>query len=364
MTDKFAEVPVVHLFRHTPGEDDYDEKALETIVANFSGEGTPGQIKERLGEDLNNPVVLGHGEDQDILDKSGIPAAGWLSNVWRKGRDLFGKLVRVPQDAADAIDNKAYRHGSIEFYKNYKGLGPAVRRFALLGGEIPAKKTLGEIAVQTYSEGGLDFDRIHWYSEESSMTEEEIKALQEKAENLEKENKEFKETQAAKDEEVAATLADLETKLEEATKAPEGDEDKFSEMEKKIKALEALTEGQRGIITELHGSKIENEADKFAEEFVRSKNIQLVEGKAKIKEAFIKFQTDKFGEEEDRISVFREILDTLVTKNPTGPGASRMDANAGDASEIADKEYEAWSEKWQEMGEDPVSREDYDKMMK
>lgn len=126
---------------------------------------TPGVIR-KLAENatglrslLTPPAVLGHEEDQEWLDRTDLPAGGWVDpGSVRAVPDpdhpgemiLRGDLVNVPAEVADRLTAGEYRYGSAEIYDDFlddfgKSRGPALRRFALLGGEVPQVKRLGRL---------------------------------------------------------------------------------------------------------------------------------------------------------------------------------------------------------------------------
>jgi hypothetical protein len=105
------------------------------------------------------PAVLGHEEEQEWLDRTDLPAAGWVDpGSVRVVPDpdnpgeliLRGDVVNVPQEVANRLKAGEYGHGSAEIYDDFlddfgKSHGPALRRFALLGGEVPQVKRLGRL---------------------------------------------------------------------------------------------------------------------------------------------------------------------------------------------------------------------------
>lgn len=63
---------------------------------------------------------------------------------------LEGSLVNIPEDVADEIEAGLWTRGSAELYSNFhddfgRPMGPALRRFSLLGFEPPQLKRLGKL---------------------------------------------------------------------------------------------------------------------------------------------------------------------------------------------------------------------------
>ncbi len=157
---KLASVPDVEIFASgTHRGKTYTDADLDQMAANFQRFSTG---KNPL---LQPPVVLGHEETQDFLDDSGLPAAGWVKHVYREGHILKASFGQVPPVIAKAIERRAYRKVSAEVYDDFelpngKTVGKALRRVALLGGEIPQVKNLSDLPEPVYSEGGTDYLRL------------------------------------------------------------------------------------------------------------------------------------------------------------------------------------------------------------
>jgi hypothetical protein len=116
---------------------------------------------------LTPPVVFGHEEEQQFLERTDWPAAGWLNcetvRVRRysdpaTGREegiLVGDLEHVPPFVAKQIEAKRYRKVSAEIYDDFRDdhggtHGKALRRIAILGAEVPQVKRLADLPNPTY----------------------------------------------------------------------------------------------------------------------------------------------------------------------------------------------------------------------
>ena len=114
---------------------------------------------------LRVPLVIGHEEDQELLERTDIPAAGWVDSVKRDGNKLVASVKGVPKVAKEALARKAFRTVSSEIYRDFpdgdgKKSGAVLRRVALLGGEIPKVKTLEDIGKLYKGEEGYDIPRL------------------------------------------------------------------------------------------------------------------------------------------------------------------------------------------------------------
>lgn len=328
---KFAEIPRLEIFEHEPGRDPYDEAALDNIVATFSGEGKHGLIREKLNKTLNVPMVIGHEED---LKDSGIPAQGWVAKVWREGRKIIGRVVRVPSEMAEAIKNKVYRHVSAEIYKDFDGIGPVLRRIAFLGGAIPAKKNLGEIAVQTYTEeGGLEFTRsFNQYVEDPAM--DPLEKLQADFDAYKVEREAAEKELAEENEALKAKVAELTTVADEKKDLAE----KFSEMEMATKAQKGVLDGLRSELKDIQTTRCEEAILAKVADLAREKNIYSED----IKKGWVEFAKSLST---DKVDAYFETLSNSVSKT-VDTGAAKARSEADDAVEKAaqDKEYASFCE--------------------
>lgn len=122
---------------------EYTEADLQQMVDNFRQYSTgPNAL-------LKPPAVLGHEEHQELLQNSGLPAAGWVVSLWKEGPKLMAKVAGIPDKIAKLINQQSYRKVSAEIYdeppEGIPGKGMMLRRIALLGGEIPQVKTLADL---------------------------------------------------------------------------------------------------------------------------------------------------------------------------------------------------------------------------
>lgn len=121
----------------------YTVRDLDQIVSNFD--------RASRGESprLAVPAVLGHEERQELLERTDIPAAGWVRRVYRQGDRLKADIDDVAPQVARLLKGKRYRKVSAEIYteppSGISGRGMMLRRVAFLGGEIPQVKGLADI---------------------------------------------------------------------------------------------------------------------------------------------------------------------------------------------------------------------------
>jgi hypothetical protein len=127
--------------------DKYSVKDLDDMVAAFA------ETKEKI-----KPFVkIGHGDEQGLLRSDEMPAAGWVTDLYRSGNKLLANFSKVPKKIYDLIRAGAYRTVSSEIYWDIEVLGKKFRRMlkavALLGSEMPAVTDLNDI-MSLYSLDG------------------------------------------------------------------------------------------------------------------------------------------------------------------------------------------------------------------
>lgn len=146
---KYAEVKKKYQTYDIPGvdifaagewnEDQYSISDIDEIVKAFD------ETKEKLRPYLK----IGHGEEQALLRSDELPAAGYISRLYREGRKLIADFVKIPERIYEVIKRGLYTKKSAEIYKDIRIDGKtypwALKAVALLGGETPAVHDLDDI---------------------------------------------------------------------------------------------------------------------------------------------------------------------------------------------------------------------------
>lgn len=131
--------------------DEFTEKDLDQMVENFNA------TKDHIPPYLK----LGHDNEQALLKSSGLPAAGWVSKLYRKGNKLMADFRDIPEKIYELISKGAYRKVSIELFDNLqildKKYNNLVGAIALLGAETPGVMVLSDI-LDRY--GLKDYDKL------------------------------------------------------------------------------------------------------------------------------------------------------------------------------------------------------------
>lgn len=119
--------------------DEYSQSDLNEMVRAFT----------EMKETTTPPLKLGHNKQQDALFKDGLPAAGWVGNLYTSGSKLLADFIDIPDKIYQLLKAKAYKKVSSEIFWNATFDGKKYPRMlaavALLGGEFPAVNNLKDI---------------------------------------------------------------------------------------------------------------------------------------------------------------------------------------------------------------------------
>lgn len=94
-------------------------------------------------------LKLGHDKDQKLLQKDGLPAAGWVDKIYLKGDKLVADFVDIPKKIFQLIKAGAYKKVSCEMFFNVKikeqKFSHLLTAVSLLGADTPAVMNLNDI---------------------------------------------------------------------------------------------------------------------------------------------------------------------------------------------------------------------------
>jgi cation transport regulator ChaB len=102
---------------------------------------------------LKPKVKLGHDDKQEILQKSGLPAGGWITKLKKVGNKILVDIKEVPKVLYELIKNGAYKRISSEILYDYtepstkKKYKKVLSAIAFLGADLPAITNLKDIAA-------------------------------------------------------------------------------------------------------------------------------------------------------------------------------------------------------------------------
>lgn len=214
--------------------DTYTQADLDMMVHAFA----------KTSNTLRPPLKLGHDDDQKLVQKDGLPAAGWIGNLYSQGGKLIADFIDIPSKIYDLLVKGSYRKVSSEILWNADLNGDHYSRMlsavALLGADMPAVTNLQDImsmyAVKAQQIKSYDFNSesliIKSYKNifdgGNMKTEAEIKLEldlaneKKKAQDLEEQVKTYKKSEEDKESELTELKkfkADAEAKAIESAKA-------------------------------------------------------------------------------------------------------------------------------------------------
>jgi len=112
------------------------------VVASVHPDLTDGNIDELVANfDASvhePPVCVGHPKDNS-------PAYGWVSKLWKEGKDLLAEMALLPE-FAEMLKKQVFKKRSIAFYTDFEGTGKKVlRHIGFLGGMPPRIKGMPDL---------------------------------------------------------------------------------------------------------------------------------------------------------------------------------------------------------------------------
>lgn len=175
--------------------EEYTEKDLDDIVSSFN----------EIGGKIKPFVKLGHSEKQDLLQKDGLPAAGWITGLKRVGSKLVANFSSVPEKIYQLIKANAYGRFSSEIFWNLKDEGKTYRRVlravALLGADTPAVTSLDDF-INLYTES--EYDKLTVCTTKEDIMDIDVKKYEMEIETLQTQLKKYEMDMSEKDKELSA----------------------------------------------------------------------------------------------------------------------------------------------------------------
>ena len=271
--------------------DTYTQEDLQEMVNSFIP----------LKQTLQPFVKLGHNEKQSLLAKDGLPAAGWIENIYIQGNKLMADIVDMPATIYELVKNKAYKRISSEIYWNLKDatgtvFKRALKAIALLGGDTPAVGSLADVqalyAKKQVSDldGEIKFAEIEYFKKEDTM---ELEKLQ-------------------------AQVTELTSKLEAKGK-------EFSELEKAHETLEKAKADADAKVSEFEFSILKNEVEKKVTDLISRKKMLPAQKQFAIDTLMTQVDVKTYSENKEGmlddnslVKMFEEGADVVDTEEVTG----------------------------------------------
>lgn len=250
-------------------------------------------------------LKLGHDEKQSLLQKDGLPSAGWVERLYIVGDKLMADFVDIPKKVYELIRVKAYRKVSAEIFWNLKVKDKTYKRLlgavALLGSDVPGVMNLSDI-LSMYKFEGAEPPKI--YSKNKEIDYDNLTILNERGEIMTKTENEIKLEYdlKVKNDEIEAEKARVQ-KLEEETASLKSE----AETLRKFK-IEAEAKEQR-LLAEAETARIEKFVTEMKAEKLCSpameENMKLLLGEDK------KEYTVKIDKEEKKLTKSELLKETF-----------------------------------------------------
>ena len=163
--------------------DKFTDKDLQDMVDSF----------KVLGHQIKPHLKLGHAEKQKLLQNDGFPAAGWITDLKKKGDKLLATVSGIPEKIFKLIKSGAYGRVSSEIYFNLKEGGKNFRRVlravALLGANTPAVSNLDDF-INLYENSDYEDLKLCTDKENNNMDfEKKIQEMENKIKQFELDSK-------------------------------------------------------------------------------------------------------------------------------------------------------------------------------
>lgn len=223
MSDKLKSIYSVEVFSvGTWNGDAYTESDLDEMVTGFNENKAT----------LQPPLKLGHNKGQELLQSDGLPAAGWVGNLYRVGKKLMADFVDIPEKIYEILQKGAYKKVSAEIYWNIDVAGKEYSRLlagvALLGADMPAVQTLNDILAMY----AIKFDVKKLYTDETKKPNIKLYTFEgcdKMAEETKTEIEKLKEQNAK----LAADLEKNKAEIEKVQEYSTADKKRIAELEQK-----------------------------------------------------------------------------------------------------------------------------------
>lgn len=220
-------------------------------------------------------LKLGHDDNQKLLQAEGLPAAGWVSNIYRKGNKLVADFVDIPKKIYELIENRAYRKVSIELFKNVEILENKfdflISGVALLGAETPGVLNLKDI-LDRFKIKSYDSNCIFTHECEQLITDLDVNGGNMNQELIEAKARiaELEKDLSKKDKETAKFQKDVESKTQlekELAETKEQFAKTVADLKKKETEAQVAELKASGVITPAMEKGVFQLLDETAEKF-------------------------------------------------------------------------------------------------
>lgn len=254
----------------------FSKEDLEQIVASY-----------RETRDAIKPFLkLGHNDEQEVLKRDDIPAAGWVSdmrleNRGEKGHVIVADFQGIPSKIYTLIENGVFRGRSIEIWRDLKVAGKTHRwlltAVAILGADLPAVDSLEDM-LNLFSANGetVEGGTVHKFEAEGERLVFQTEDTNQQEEDQMPKEEELTKALGVKEAEVTELSKKLSKEAEEK-KIAIAERDDYKARFEKAEAEKVAAEKARNEAAEeaakFKAEKIEAQIDKELDDMIRAKKV-------------------------------------------------------------------------------------------
>jgi len=282
----------------------------------ITGEDLDGIVNDtnEIIDKLKPKVKLGHDDKQALLQRTGLPAGGWITKLKKAGDKILVDIKEVPKVLYQLIKNGAYKRISSEILAGYtepstkKKYNKVLSAIAFLGADLPAVTNLKDIAALYDSDDNANLIIYEKTTKKVDKKRKEVYIMPGKVTITELENKKYV---AVEDyEKIEKEKEKIEKEKEEA----KGFKEKFEAEEKKSKEAEEK-------LDKISKEKREVEIKTFIDDHCSDKDMRFLPKQKEVLMALIESASDekkiKFtvDDKETELSQ-RELLEKFIELQP------------------------------------------------
>ncbi len=302
------------------------DKDLDDIVNNTN----------EIIDKLKPKVKLGHGDKQDLLRKTGLPAGGWITKLKRAGDKILVNIKEVPKVLYQLIKNGAYKRISSEILVGYtepstkKKYNKVLSAIAFLGADLPAVTNLKDIAALYDFNEDANLIIYEKTTKKVEKKRKEVYVMPGKVTITEIENKKF------------VAVEDYE-KIEKEKEASDKEKEEAKGFKEKFEAEEKKSKEAEEKLGKISKEKREAEIKTFIDDHCSDKDMRFLPKQKEVLMALVESTSDekkiKFtvDDKEAKLSQ-RELLEKFIELQPNFSDSIFAELSKGEEEEEEGKD--------------------------
>ncbi len=302
------------------------DKDLDDIVNNTN----------EIIDKLKPKVKLGHGDKQDLLRKTGLPAGGWITKLKRAGDKILVNIKEVPKVLYQLIKNGAYKRISSEILVGYtepstkKKYNKVLSAIAFLGADLPAVTNLKDIAALYDFNEDANLIIYEKMTKKVDKKRKEVYVMPGKVTITEIENKKY------------VAVEDYE-KIEKEKEASDKEKEEVKGFKEKFEAEEKKSKEAEEKLGKISKEKRETEIKTFIDDHCSDKDMRFLPKQKEVLMALVESTSDekkiKFtvDDKETKLSQ-RELLEKFIELQPNFSDSIFAELSKGEEEEEEGKD--------------------------